>query len=106
MKILTVGAAVFMAIFCCAVAIGHADDTLPYGLEKVDSLKGARKALLELRNSGTISQDKMMDLARKMEPDLRGKALLKLGVTDQGENPFGIERSGTSPEAGRGIFSD
>ncbi len=97
---------VFLLLFSCAPAWSVPPEPLPYMLDEMTTLKDARERLLMLRDKGMIRQDEMLDLARKLEPKLRGNELRDLGVMDHGKNKFAIERSGSSPELGRGIFSD
>ena len=87
----------------CGVANGQ---TLRDDLNKITTLEQARVRLLRLRNQGTISQEEMMRLAQEMEPRLRGGVMDALKVNDTGKSLSGIERGGSNPIKGRGIFSD
>src|SRR5205809_2360079 len=87
----------------CAVANSQ---TLRDELNQITTLQQARVRLLRLRNQGTISQEEMMRLAQEMEPRLRGGVMDGLKVNDTGRSVSGIERGGSNPIKGRGIFSD
>src|SRR5688572_553864 len=99
-----------------SVIICQTANTLPHGLERVRSLHEARQRLISLRQQGTITQAEMMDISRRLDPILRGGEMADLHVFDavRKENNPGqwlrqqseIERSGSSPAKGRGVFSD
>lgn len=79
---------------------------LPHDLDNVSSIESARTRLLNLRDSGRITHDEMMAYARELEPKLRGRRMEQWRVQNAGSDLLGIERSGSSPAAGRGIFGD
>jgi hypothetical protein len=99
-------ALVLFPLFLLAGAGHAAAAPLPFNLDQVTSIAQARETLLGLRDSGAINQARMMELARALEPRLRGDEMAGLGIMDAGRNRFAIERAGTSPFSGRGIFSD
>ncbi len=88
------------------MAPARAQTVLPHGLDFVTTLEEARTRLLQLRNSGVISQDEMMTLSQQLEPRLRGYTMNDWRVADSRKSVTGVERGGSNPTAGRGIFSD
>ncbi len=93
----------FVAMVALASAAGA---ELPFDLDSASSIESARTRLLNLRNAGQISHDEMMNLARQLEPKLRGARMDEWRVRNAGNDLLGIERGGSSPSAGRGIFGD
>jgi hypothetical protein len=95
--------------------------SLPYGLDSVNTLADARRELYRIRedrrkamiSEGTdpaaadhLAQREMLDLQRLMEPKLRGKTMDSWGVKDSRTSLTGVERGGSNPMKGRGVRSD
>lgn len=70
------------------------------------TLDDAQSTLFRMRDDRLLTQEEMLATGRVLEPRLRSEVMKLLRVRDSRTDPLAIERGGTSPVFGRGVFSD